>query len=292
MRLNRFTIGIAVGAVCVIAILAFVLTGRGGDANLVSGSAIAEAADATSRVPGASISMHIVMKIDGVSRPIQANMTGVSSQHQNARMSGAYTGFPKKIPGQRPDGSVPIESVVITPRVYMKSPVFGAQLPDGKDWFSYDLAKAGQQLGIGDPTQFNQGDPMQVVNNLRATSDRVEQVGSEKVRSVPTTHYRAKIELRKLPDLLPAAQRATARKSVDRLISLSGTDSYPVEIWIDRHHMVRRMRMVMDMKVGQTGRRMKMDMTVDMFDFGRKPEPKAPPADDVYDATKLVGRTP
>jgi hypothetical protein len=291
--LRRLTVSITVIIICAVAAIALVFAGKGGDANLVSGSAIAEAASATSKVAGASISMHIVMKIDGVSKPIDADMTGVSSERtRSARMSGAYTGFPKAIPGARADGSLPIEEVVILPRIYMKSPVFASKLPDGKEWFSYDLAKAGKQIGIGDPTQFSQGDPMEAVNNLRATSDRVERVGTEDVRSVSTTHYRAKVELRKVPDLLPAAQREEARKSIDHLIELTGTDSYPVEVWIDRHHMVRRTRMSMDMKVGQTGRKMKMDMTVEMFDFGRKPQPKAPPADKVYDATSLAAGTP
>jgi hypothetical protein len=293
MRLNRFTVGITVGAICVIAILAFVLTGKGGDANLVSGSAIAEAADATSKVQGANLAMHISAQVDGVSDPIVADLNGVSSQAgQSAHLSGAYKHFPKKVPGQLPDGSVPVASVVIMPHVYMKSPLFASELPPGKEWIGYDAVKAGQQLGIGDPTRFNQGNPMQVLSTLRAASPRVERVGAEDVRSVPTTHYRAKVELRRLPGTLAPAQRQSAQKSIARLIDLMGSDSYPVDVWIDRHHMVRRVRLVMQMKVAQTGRSMKMDMTTEMFGFGRKSQPKAPPADSVYDVTKLAGRTP
>jgi hypothetical protein len=291
--LRRFTVLTAIAVLAAAGVLALVLAGRGGDANLVSGSALAEAASATSQVPGATISMHISMKIDGLDQPIEAQLDGVTSRRsRSARMAGAYTHFPKKIPGQRADGSVPIESIAIMPRIYMKSPIFASQLPDGKDWLSYDVAKASQQLGIGDPTQFNQGDPMHSLDNLRATSDRVEQVGSEDVRHVPTTHYKATVELRKLPEVVPAAQRAAARKAAERLIALTGTDSYPIEVWIDRRHMVRRMRFTIDMKFAQTDRRMKMDMTIEMFDFGPKPKPNAPPADSVYDVTKLAGRTP
>ena len=290
---RRLTVSLAVVAICVVAVLALVLPGRGGDANFVSGSALAEAASTTAKVPGASISMHIEMRIDGLSDPIEADMTGVSSRrNKSARMSGAYTHFPKAVPGQRADGSVPIDSIAILPRIYMKSPVFASQLPAGKEWLSYDLAKTGQQLGIGDPTRFNQGDPMQTVDNLRATSDRVEKVGSEDVRGVSTTHYRAKVELRRLPNIVPPDQRESARRSIARLIELTGTDSYPLEVWIDRRHMVRRIFLSMTMKVAQTGRHMKMEMTIEMFDFGRKAEPKPPRADKVYDVTKLAGKTP
>jgi hypothetical protein len=287
------TLSLVVVAICVVAVLALVLPGQGGDANFVSGSALAEAASTTSKLPGANVSMHIEMRIDGLSDPIEADMTGFSSRREkSARMSGAYTHFPKAVPGQRADGSVPIESIAILPRIYMKSPVFASGLPDGKEWLSYDLAKTGRQLGIGDPTQYNQGDPMQTLDNLRATSDRVEKVGTDDVRGVSTTHYRAKVELRRLPNVVPPAQRESARRSAERLIQLAGTDSYPVEVWVDRRHMVRRISLSMNMKVAQTGRRMKMDMTIEMFGFGPKPVPKAPPADKVYDVTKLAGRAP
>jgi hypothetical protein len=290
---RRLTLSVAVVAICVVAGLALLLTGKGGDANFVSGSALAEAASTTAKLPGANVSMHIEITIDGLSEPIEADMTGVSSRlDKSARMSGAYTHFPKAVPGQRDDGSVPIESIAILPRIYMKSPVFASSLPDGKEWLSYDIAKSSQRLGIGDPTQYNQGDPMQTLDNLRATSDRVEQVGTEDVRGVSTTHYRARVELRRLPNVVPPAQRESARRSAERLIQLAGTDSYPVEVWVDRRHMVRRISLSMNMKIPQADRRMKIDMTIEMFDFGRKPVPKPPPADKVQDVTNLAGGTP
>ena len=279
------------------AVVAVVLAtaGSGGSANLVSGSAVAEAAEATARLPGASISMHMKMEMSGLPRAIEMQMAGVQNNRgKTARMSGYYLNMPSQVPGAGAGGKVPVESVAITPRVYMKSPLLASQLPDGKQWLSYDLAKTGQQLGIGDPTQFNQsGDPMQALRNLRATSDRVERVGRERVRGVSTTHYRGTVDVRKLPDLLPAAKREEARRSIDRLIDLIGTDSYPMEIWVDDKRLVRRFRLNMDMKIAQAGdRHMKIDMTIDMFDFGPKPVAKAPPADEVYDVTSRVGQTP
>lgn len=290
---RRLTL-IGVLGVCAIVAVVLAIAGSGGDANLVSGSAIAEAADVTAKVPGASMTMDITMEIDGLDHPISAHMTGVSERRgRTAHMTGEYLNMPKEVPGAGADGRVPIESIFVQPRVYMKSPIFGSQLPDGKEWLGYDVAKAGQELGIGDPSQFNQSsDPMESLKSLRAISDRVEQLGTEDVRGVHTTHYRATVELRRIPETLPADQRDSASKSIARLTELIGTDSYPVEIWIDGHHLVRRMMLTMTMKIPRSDKRMRMDMAFEMFDFGPKPVTKAPPKEDVYDATKLAGRTP
>jgi hypothetical protein len=292
--LRRLTILALLGVVALVAVV-LAAAGSGGSANLVSGSAVAQAAEATAKLPGSSLAMHITMDLDGLPHPIEAQMTGVSNNRKGtARMSGYYLHMPSGVPGADADGKVPFESVAVLPRIYMKSPLLASQIQDGKQWLSYDVAKTGQALGIGDPTRFNQsGDPTQTLRNLRATSDRVERLGTEDVRGVATTHYRGTVELRRLPDLLPAEKRDAARKSVDRMIELAGTDSYPMEIWIDRKHLVRRFKLTMNMKMAQVGdKRMKMEITTDMFDFGPKPVAKAPPEDEVYDVTAQASQTP
>ena len=166
----------------------------------------------------------------------------------------------------------------------MKSPIFAATtfVPPSK-WLHIDFAKTGRELGIGDPTQFvGSGDPSQVLQTLRALSSRVEKFGSDDVRGVPATHYRGTVELRRLPERVPAAQRAAARRSTERLIQLTGTESYPLDVWVDAHHLVRRMHLKMTMKV--QGRSFTQEMTIDLFDFGRKQKIKRPPAGDTVEA--------
>ena len=271
-------------AVALVVVLVLAIAGGGGkDTTLVSASALADAADATGRVPGASFSVDGTIRAGVLSKPVRIRMRGVQNTRQKAaEFTGAYEDFPKQVPGQDSNGNIPLEGLAILPDIYMKSPVFSSALPAGKAWLHIDLAKTGKQLGIGDPTQFGSSDPNQSVQALRAVSSRVERVGTETVRGVPTTHYRAEVELRKLPAVTPPARRAEARQSVARLIKLIGTDSYPVEAWVDRHRLVRRMRLEMTMKV--QGRSITQDMTFEFFDFGPKHRIEPPPADQTFEA--------
>jgi hypothetical protein len=279
-------------ALAVVGVLVLVITGGGGnDASLVSGSAIADAARATERVPGASVSVTGKIDVGGLPKPLSIRLRGIQdTRHRSAYLVGSYANFPKQVPGQSANGTIPVETITILPHVYLKSALFGAALPSGKSWVHIDVAKTGRRLGIGDPTQFGSGDPSQGVEALRAISSRVERLGAEGVRGVSTTHYRAKVELRRLPSVAPPAQRAAARKSVDRLIQLIGSDSYPIEVWVDRRHLVRRMRFVMKMKV--QGRAVTQDMSIELYGFGQKQKIKPPPAGATVDASSLPGATP
>jgi hypothetical protein len=216
------------------------------------------------------------------------HMSGVADMRgRTGRLAGSYSNFPKKVPGQSADGSVPFEIIEATPDFYMKSPLFAAALPSGKSWVHIDIAKAGRDVGLGDPTQFQASDPAQVVQNLRATSSKVERVGTEDVRGVPTVHYRARVELRRLPAVVPPARRAAAERYTDRLIQLTGTDSYPIDVWIDRRHLMRRAKLAMHMNIQGTSTT--FEMTSDMYDFGPKPKAMPPPKGDTVDASKLAG---
>jgi hypothetical protein len=276
----------------VVAVLALTLSG-GADTQLVSGSAIAQAARATQKVPGETVSTDATMDIDGLAKPIEMHLEGVEdARGHSGRIAGAYANLPKQVPGQDSGGKIPLEIVTVAPDIYMKSPLFGAALPDGKSWLHVDLAAAGKKLGIGDPTQYGTSDPSETLSDLQATSDRVERVGTEDVRGVSTTHYRATVELSKLPAVAPPSKRASARRKAEKLIQLTGTHSYPVEVWVDRHHLVRRMKMSLKMKVPPQNRTMNMDITTEMYDFGPKPKAKRPPASETLDASKLPGATP
>jgi hypothetical protein len=280
---TRFRVIAAVCAVAVVAVLVLVLSGgSGNDATLVSSSALADAASATERVAGTSTSVEGTVDTEGLPEPMHIRLHGIQNIRQRAAdLVGTYENLPKQVPGQDANGRIPVETITILPDLYMKSPLFDTGVPRGK-WLHIDLAKVGKQIGIGDPTQFGSGDPSQALQTLRALSSRVEQVGTEDVRGVTNTHYRATVELRRLPEVTPPARRAAARQSADRLIQLIGADSYPMEVWVDRRHLVRRMRLQMTMKV--QGRSLKQDMTIELFDFGPKRKVKPPPAGQTFEA--------
>lgn len=281
--LNRFTFLVSLAVIAVVAVAVLAGSGGGGDTQLVSGDALAQAARETAKVAGANVSSDATITIGGLSKPLLMHMSGISDMRgKSGRMVGTYSNLPPGVPGQEADGTIPVEMVSLLPDIYMRSPLFAKALPSGKSWLHMDFAKAGQKLGIGDPTQFAQSDPTQTLSNLRATSDRVERLGSEDVRGVATTHYRATVELKKLPALAPPSQRAAVAARTQRLIQLVGHDSYPMDVWIDGKHLVRRIAFTMQMNVqGQT---MTMKLKSDMYGFGPKPRAKRPPASDTYEA--------
>jgi hypothetical protein len=175
--------------------------------------------------------------------------------------------------------------------LYMKlPPSLAAQIPGGKPWLKLNLQEAGKQAGI-DLSQLLQSgnmsqDPTQMLDYLRAASGEVTKVGNEQVRGVDTTHYRATVDLKKVPDAAPSGQRAALRKQIDQLIALTGTRTIPTEVWIDGDNLVRRVKLsyVFD----QNGERGSTTVLEELYDFGAQVNVSPPTADEVVDITQLL----
>jgi hypothetical protein len=216
--------------------------------------------------------MRMKMSSDGLAQPITMTGSGVDNLRRHAArltldMSGATSGR--------------FEEIVVFPFIYMRSPLLKQAVPDGK-WAKLDLQASAKRQGFDFNSLMQNNDPTQTLRTLRVAGESVRRVGAERVRGVQTTHYTATMNLHKAADVYPSGpKRDAARKSIERVIQLTGEDSYPVGVWIDAHKMVRRMSMSMDMKV--QGQQLKMDMSFDLFNFGPKPAVKAPPDSDVVE---------
>jgi len=180
--------------------------------------------------------------------------------------------------------------------VYMKFPLLTQQIPGGKEWIKLDLVKLGQAQGfnLGSLAQLSQSDPTQALLYLRAASSGVQVVGKEPVRGVETTHYRVKVDLTKVPDTAPPAQRAQLRESIQNLVKQTGTRFVPTEVWIDGNGLVRRERVTYAAAVpqGTSGgtQSAKTTVTMDFYDFGSPVTVTPPPASDVTDLAALLGQ--
>ena len=170
--------------------------------------------------------------------------------------------------------------------VYMHAPALARQLPGGKEWLKLDvqaLAKS-QNVDLGQFRQLTQNDPTQMLAYLRAVSGKVEQVGTEDVRGVETTHYRAKVDLDKVAEQAPANLRRTFRASIESLKKGLGTDTIPVDVWVDEDNLVRRLAEHLPVAGGG-----KIDFSVDFYDFGTPVSIKPPPASQTLDLGKVLG---
>jgi hypothetical protein len=280
---NRLTLVIASAAV---------LAGCGGSdggggpkPTLVSRAVLTQAAQATEHARGATVSTDAKLTVAGLPKPIGVHLDGVEDLRRGqGRVAGTYTDFPMQAPGADPDGTTPMEIVVAPPDVYVKSPLVTATLPGGKPWLHLGIAEVGKQLGLESPGQFGRTDPAETFRNLRATTGRVEEVGHEQVRGVETTHYRATVQLRRLADFAKPSEKGTVAAHAGRMVQFLGADTYPIDVWIDSRHLVRRTRLVMKLREGI--KVVTMDSTADMYDFGPKPKVERPPAGETYDASK------
>ena len=118
-------------------------------------------------------------------------------------------------------GEVRIDELLDGLVLYMRSDALTARLPGGKRWVKLDLAALGRQQGVdlGQLQQLGGGsDPTQCLTYLKQSGD-VEKLGSDNIKGIPTTHYRATIDFDKV-----AENAGDAAASVRQLEQLDGPD--------------------------------------------------------------------
>lgn len=286
LRGGRVRVALLVSAVAVVVVAGLALS-SGGD-RVVPGATVAQAAGATAGAAGAKVALTMTMQVPGVARPVSATGGGYEVfKRRNGRLSFRFSSL-----GAVPASQATFDVLYAYPTFFMRSPLFARSLPAGKTWLKLDVGGALRQQGIDiSALPSSQSDPSQYLDFLRATRGRVQKLGTDVVRGVATTHYKAVADLSHYPQLLAPAKRPAASRAVSQLIKLTGTRELPTEVWIDAHHMIRRLRLQTAFKqlAGPlAGKRLSMNETIEFFDFGPKPLIKPPPASQTYDETTLA----
>ena len=260
------------------------LAGCGSD-DALSPEAVAEAADKTASKGSVRVAIKQTITLQGGS-PIQTSGEGVvDPKSRRGRLKSDLSG----IPGRPNDiGSGSQEIIFDGFTMYMRSPLFAGALPAGKTWLKIDVNKAGKAAGIDLGALAQQGqDPTEALRYLKAASGDVERVGEEDVRGTKTTRYKATIDFKRYPDLVPAKDRAAVRRSIEQIIKLSGAEKAPMEVWIGEDGVVRRLRQRINTVIA-TGMRSTADQQIELYDFGVSVAVQPPPAGDTQDATDLA----
>ena len=191
-------------------------------------------------------------------------------------------------------GDVSMEIRMIGTKMYMRMPteLTGASLPNGKEWMGVDLGKSLKQAGLGSLDFAQQGDPAQTLQYLRAASAGVREEGTATVDGVETTRYVGRLDFRKALDAgldqleLSPAERDQAREGMEKMLDQLGSNTVPFEVFVDEDGLLRRMKMVMNMRV--EGEQLLMKMQMDYSDFGVDVDVQAPPAASVLDFTNQL----
>jgi hypothetical protein len=158
-------------------------------------------------------------------------------------------------------------------------------LPGGKDWIKIDVEALGNSAGVdfAQLAQGNQSDPAQYLRWLWAVGEDIEELGTETVRGVETTHYRATVDLDRVVEAAEPEVRDATRVWIDLLKKQLDLGEVPIDVWVDEDGLVRRIEQEYEISGTQTQIRMELD------DFGIEVDAEAPPADEVIDLGELGG---
>ncbi|MDQ3934878.1 MAG: hypothetical protein M3340_09655 [Actinomycetota bacterium] len=280
---RRVAVAIAVALALVVSGGTYLLVG--GD-DTVPLSTVAKAAEATSGAGGFKLTIDGRLEVAQLGRELPLKGSGeLDPKTKRGRLkfdAAAALG----------GGAGQIEQIFAGDVIYMRTPAFAQQLGAKKPWIKLNLRQAGQALGVdaGQLSQLGGNDPRQMLDQIRSVSGEVEKLGSERVRGEDTTHYKAEVDLRKYPDRLPEAQREQARVAVERLVDMTGSSTYPMELWIDDDDLVRRVKVAYELNPPGQQQTSSFSMTMEFFDFGTPIDVTPPPAKDVQDLAELAER--
>jgi hypothetical protein len=250
--------------------------GSGGSSD--PGSAVVRAADVTGASSG--FRFQATMNIASASTPLRATMSGtiLSASNRGAlALRERVLGHSVNV-SERYSGKTYWVSVAGIP---------GGSALTSKPWLRYNLGSTLNQLGVGGLPSGG-SNPTQFLTYLKAAGADAQKLGSQTVRGVATTHYAVTINLNNYARLVPSADRAAARKSIQRLISTIGSSTMHMQVWIDHHNFARRLSLSFPECVAQ--QHLRVGMTMDLFDFGTKATVTLPTDAQSYDITSLVDR--
>jgi hypothetical protein len=261
---------LAVFALCLLGSGYLLLSKGGSGGALPPVTPVAQAAERTAEYPGARIAMTAGFEVPGKGA---MNLNG----------QGAYNGTTGRFQLKLSGPGLELEEVALAKddrfEIYMRSPLFGGQLPGGAEWMKIDLSE-------DIPRQSASMDPRAQLEQLgRGTNLR--KLGTETVRGERTTRYRVTVDQRDGIEQLRDEGKDRAADALERMFEASGSSSSEVDVWVAGDQTIRRFDMQMPFSMpGLQGA--EAQMTMEIFDFGVEPDIPLPADESVFDATDMA----
>ena len=172
---------------------------------------------------------------------------------------------------------------------YLRFPALDDQLPRGKTWIR---ARDGTPLVQGgfdfdELEQFTRNDPRRALDSLRPVTGEIEVVGTEQLRGVETTHYRALVDPAELAKQAPREGLEAAQSLVDQLVAQSRLGEIPVDVWLDADGLVRKFLMAFTATQPGSSETSEASMGFELWDYGSEIDIDVPPAAEVAEASAL-----
>jgi hypothetical protein len=262
-----------VGAAVVVAALLIVpgILNRGGQ------NPIAAAAEATSNSPGVRITFTA-----GFQGPVQMNMSGSGLLNGDTHRASIQVSTSGGVASGVPDFT--IDEVVDDGDLYIKSPQLGQAFGASGTWMLIKSEAFGNLLqSAGGAGAGLSASPTSQLDALEDASDQVTEVGPEQIEGVETTHYAAVIDMGKLADALKEQVSGAFGDLIDK--SLEQISNQTVDVWIDGQGLVRR-----ETSSASMGGLGNFTMTMNLTDYGIRPNIEVPPSSEVFDATPFLER--
>jgi hypothetical protein len=254
---------------------------------------IAQAATLSYGTPGYRMSLAMTLNSPTLSAPVSVAGDAIVDLRDQA-MSMSFALDMSQMPQvSQALGSTTmrLDMILVHGVTYMRLPAaLTERVPGfgGKRWLKLDLTKVHGFPGLStldnNPTMT---DPRHLLQYLRAASASVTNNGSQVVDGVPTTHYHAMLNLDSLAANLPPAEQQAVQNALSQLRSSTNLHQLPMDVWVDGHHLVRRIAMSITLPAPD-GAGLQEAMTADIGDYGPQPQPTAPPADQVQDLANLI----
>jgi hypothetical protein len=284
---------LAFAAVVLSAVVVFA-TGCGGAADKVSLADIEQAAFKTEGVGTARVSFEgeVIFNHDHAQR-FEFKGSGVADwRTDSAKMTAVYK-FPSAIQEaiKAQFGGPLTARLILDGRegivLYMRFPFLDGQLPRGKTWLKADIVEMGKRYGLDLDRlkETKQSDPGLMLAYLKSAVG-VRKVGTDLVRREVTQHYSTVVKAETIVQQAPKDQQKAMRK----YLSLMGVKTYPVDLWVDRDGVVRRLAIDLEYKLPD-GEYVKMKLSEEYFDFGVDVAIEPPPAKRVLDVTPRLKKT-
>jgi hypothetical protein len=240
---------------------------------------VAQAAETTTHAAGFQMEFTGQVTVPGLPSPVALKGTGFFNPGSH---EGSLTMDISGVPLAAAGGGLSMHELFKSTNAYIGSSLFAGKLPGGARWMKLNLARAGQALGINVQSLTSGGtNPAQFLEFLKGSAGSVTKVGQEPVRGVQTTRYRATVDLSKVADAAPSAERDAVRQALSKLTAQTGLHTLPVEVWVDAHNMARRIALTMSLTV--QGQSIQFAFSLDLFHFGPTPAVQVPAASETYE---------
>lgn len=281
--------------ICVIGFGVAVLAGCGSASSSTSGQTVSltRAADVSAGAHGYKAVISVRESLPSLGQ-LTVNGAGSFSSSAHTGSMTMQMGIPSAAAQQAGLGNARFQVVFVSGTLYMKMPPqLAEKVPGAKPWWQINLGQAGKLAGVPGLSSLVNGtssesDPGQYLYFLRATAaGSVKNLGQETINGVSTTHYRADIDLQKLPDAVPARDRAGVEQLTAALQQRVGLPSgLPMNVWIDSQQLIRQIESSFTETVN--GQSVTIALKENFVDYGAQPAPQIPPPDQTINLVTLL----